>query len=303
MNQDRELRAKYRFAQFEVDAHTGELRKNGLRIRLQEQPFQVLVALLSAGGQLVTRDQLRQHLWNDNTFVEFDHALNTAVKKIRAALSDSPCASRYVETVPRRGYRFIAPVETVLHSSCERQGNEVKVIHTKVEPANYFARASRIGAGVIFLLTIVLLSLATWHVASPPSRAAVTMAVLPFEDMSPGLRQGAVCAGLRQDLTAALGHLDPEHLVVSARRVDEHASSAGLGRKLQVDYILQGSLRQDLDRVRVSVQLVRTRDESYVWMETFDQGLSEPLRAESDLAAEIAGHLTTTLVPLIRASR
>jgi TolB-like protein len=129
------------------------------------------------------------------------------------------------------------------------------------------------------------------------------MAVLPFEDMSPGLRQGAVCAGLRQDLTAALGHLDPEHLVVSARRVDEHASSAGLGRKLQVDYILQGSLRQDLDRVRVSVQLVRTRDESYVWMETFDQGLSEPLRAESDLAAEIAGHLTTTLVPLIRASR
>jgi len=102
-----------RFGVFEVDLATGELRKNGARVRLQEQPFQVLTALLKNAGQVVTRDHLREKVWPADTFVDFDHSLNTAVNKIREALGDSASSPRFVETLARRGYRFIAPVDSV----------------------------------------------------------------------------------------------------------------------------------------------------------------------------------------------
>src|SRR5260221_10467348 len=115
------LRAIFRFGAYEVDSRTGELRKNGMRIRCQEQPIQVLVALLERPGELLTREELRQRVWPGDTFVDFDHALNTAVKKIRAALNDEADSPRYLETVPRRGYRFIAPVQTEMTPA---QGSE-----------------------------------------------------------------------------------------------------------------------------------------------------------------------------------
>lgn len=100
-----------RFGVFELDLRAGELRKNGAKLRLQEQPFQLLAFLLERAGQVVTRDELRQKLWPSDTFVDFDHSLNTAVNKVREALGDSASSPRYVETLARRGYRFIAPVE------------------------------------------------------------------------------------------------------------------------------------------------------------------------------------------------
>jgi DNA-binding winged helix-turn-helix (wHTH) protein len=100
-----------RFGVFEIDRKTGELRKSGTKIRLQDQPFQVLETLLETPGELVTREQLRSRLWPDDTFVDFDHALTTAIKKLRRALNDSATQPRYIETLPKRGYRFIAPVE------------------------------------------------------------------------------------------------------------------------------------------------------------------------------------------------
>jgi len=106
-----------RFATFEVDLRTGELRKNGLRLKLQEQSFQVLAMLLERPGELVTRDQLREELWPADTFVDFDHGLNTAVNKLRDTLNDSAASPRYIETLPRRGYRFIYPVEKAAQPS------------------------------------------------------------------------------------------------------------------------------------------------------------------------------------------
>src|SRR5215475_8429427 len=105
-------KAIHRFGAYELDTRTRELRKNGMRIRCQEQPLQVLVALLERPGELLTREDLRQRVWPEDTFVDFDHALNTAAKKIRHALNDEADSPRYLETVPRRGYRFIAPVQT-----------------------------------------------------------------------------------------------------------------------------------------------------------------------------------------------
>ncbi|MGA2964633.1 MAG: winged helix-turn-helix domain-containing protein [Terriglobales bacterium] len=103
----------FRFGVFEVDLAAGDLRKNGVRIRLQGQPFQLLTALLQNAGQVVTRDNLRETIWPADTFVDFDHSLNTAVNKIREALGDSASSPRFVETLARRGYRFIAPVDSV----------------------------------------------------------------------------------------------------------------------------------------------------------------------------------------------
>jgi cholera toxin transcriptional activator len=111
-----------RFGVFEVDLTAGELRKNGARIRLQEQPFQVLTALLQNAGQVVTRDELREKIWPADTFVDFDHSLNTAVNKIRESLGDSASNPRFVETLARRGYRFIAPVDSVV---AQEQENDV----------------------------------------------------------------------------------------------------------------------------------------------------------------------------------
>src|ERR1700731_5105182 len=101
----------YRFGVYEADAGSGELRKSGVRMRLQDQPFQVLVVLLERSGEVVTREDLRQKLWPSDTFVDFDHSLNTAVNKLREALGDSASGRRYVETLARRGYRFLAPVQ------------------------------------------------------------------------------------------------------------------------------------------------------------------------------------------------
>src|SRR5580693_5447203 len=109
-------RTVFRFASYELDLQTGVLRKDGIRIRCQEQPLQVLAALAERPGELVTREELRQRVWPKDTFVDFDHALNTAIKKIRAALNDDADAPRYIETVPRRGYRLMAPVEQELAS-------------------------------------------------------------------------------------------------------------------------------------------------------------------------------------------
>ena len=117
-------RAIYRFGAFELDARTRELRKNGLRIRCQEQPLQVLATLLARPGELLTREELRQMVWPEDTFVDFDHALTTAVKKIRLALNDDADSPRYLETVPRHGYRFIAPVQTEMTTP---QPNEKRV--------------------------------------------------------------------------------------------------------------------------------------------------------------------------------
>src|SRR5437016_5417889 len=100
-----------KFGPYEADLHTGELRKHGIRLRLQEQPFQVLAMLLSHPGDLVTREQLQKRLWAGDTFVDFDHGLNTAINKLREVLSDSSAPPKYIETLPRRGYRFLASVE------------------------------------------------------------------------------------------------------------------------------------------------------------------------------------------------
>jgi cholera toxin transcriptional activator len=160
-----------RFGVFEADLASGELRKNGIRIRLQEQPFQVLVLLLERAGQMVTREELRDRLWPGDTFVDFDHGLNTAVNKLREALSDTASNPRFVQTVARRGYRFIAPVQSEIPASATNNGAEMPrtgvtgivpgegTLHPELEvpvPRRSITRGLFIAAQVMYLIFYVV---------------------------------------------------------------------------------------------------------------------------------------------------
>ncbi len=124
-----------RFGVFELDLSAGELRKNGVKVRLQEQPFQVLAVLLERAGEVVSREELRQKLWPSDTFVDFDHSVNTAINKVREVLGDSASVPRYVETLPRRGYRFIAPVQTEAAQTDTPAANTAPVSASSAKPA------------------------------------------------------------------------------------------------------------------------------------------------------------------------
>jgi TolB-like protein/DNA-binding winged helix-turn-helix (wHTH) protein len=280
------------FGVFRVDLAAGELRKNDLRIKLQGQPFQVLSLLLRNPGAVVTREQLRRELWPGDTFVDFDHALNTAVKKIRIALGDEAAAPRYIETVPRRGYRFLAPV----------QGPVVRKPDTTGEaPAAISWRRA-----VSLLLSLLFLGAVSAYVFryARPARAEadrVTLAVLPFANYSGDPRQSAFCDGLTEEVITQLGRWDPRRLGVTARTSTQRYAGANkaideIGRELRVQYVVEGSLRTEAGRVRVTAQLIRVSDQTHLWAQDFDRPSGGDIDLQSDISAALAQQVTQRLL-------
>src|SRR5258707_5872070 len=307
MSTSNPLRAIFRFGSFEVAFRTGELRKNGMRIRCQEQPIQMLVALLERPGELLTREELRQRVWPGDTFVDFDHALNTAVKKIRAALNDEADSPRYLETVPRRGYRFIAPVQTEMTPA--RNPEELPAEKLEV-PETHRPLISR----RVILLAATLIAFVgggyywTNHRArasdnNTPNRTIV--AVLPFENMTNDPSQEYFSDGMTEETISQLGRLNSQNLGVIARTSAMKYKHSGkgareIGRELNSDYLLEGSIRREGSRVRVVAQLIRVADQSPRWSHQFDYEFGEPLYIETDAATEIAHTVHTVLEPATR---
>ena len=256
-----------RFGTFEVDVRARELRKAGIRIRLQDQPFEILTAMLDRPGEVVTRDELRQRLWPAGTFVDFEHSLNAAVKRLRAALGDDAENPRFIETLHRRGYRFIAAVES-------GHGHPVRNLHVVRPPA----------AKVL------------------NERADVRLVVLPFANLSGDPGQDYFSDGLTEEMITQIGRLCPDRLGVIARTSSMlfKQSSKGaseIGRELGVDYLLEGSVRREGERVRITAQLIETRSEVHLWAETYDRSVGETLIVQADVAAHIARSLAMELVP------
>ena len=307
MSTSNPLRAIFRFGAFEVDSRTGELRKNGMRIRCQEQPLQVLVALLERPGELLTREELRQRVWPEDTFVDFDHALNTAVKKIRAALNDEADSPRYLETVPRRGYRFITPVQTEMMAG--RTNEEPAVSDVELPEAHRPLINRR-----MVVLAVVLVALVGggyyWsnHRArasdnNAPSRTMV--AVLPFENLTNDPSQEYFSDGMTEETISQLGRLNSQNLGVIARTSAMKYKHSGksareIGRELNSDYLLEGSIRREGSRVRVVAQLIRVADQSPRWSHQFEYEFGEPLYIETDAATEIANMVHAALEPATR---
>jgi TolB-like protein/DNA-binding winged helix-turn-helix (wHTH) protein/Tfp pilus assembly protein PilF len=298
------LRAIFRFGAYEVDSRTGEVRKNGMHIRCQEQPIQVLIALLERPGELLTREELRQRVWPEDTFVDFDHALNTAVKKIRAALNDEADSPRYLETVPRRGYRFIAPVQTEMTPARISEGLPPEKLEV---PETHRPLINR----RVLLLAATLIGVvgggyywsnhrARASGSNVPSRTMV--AVLPFENMTNDPSQEYFSDGMTEETISHLGRLNSQNLGVIARTSAMKYKHSGkgareIGRELNSDYLLEGSIRREGSRVRVVAQLIRVADQSPRWSHQFDYEFGEPLYIETDAATEIANMVHAALEP------
>jgi TolB-like protein/DNA-binding winged helix-turn-helix (wHTH) protein/Flp pilus assembly protein TadD len=281
-----------RFGIFQLDLKARELYRAGVKVKLQDQPFRVLALLVARAGDVVTREELRQQIWPTDVYVAFDQGLNNAIRKVREALGDSADNPRFIETVARHGYRFLAPV--------------IPVQPYASEPASRFGlRAIRITALVSLIVASVLVALAywAWHLsrtgAGAPS-GRVILAVLPFDNLSHDPDQEFFTDGLTEEMIAQLAKLNPERLSVIARgSVAKYKGSSvavsQVGKELHADYLLQGSVRRAPDRVRITVQLIEVRDQTDVWTESYDRELKDILAFQDSVARTIADQIHITL--------
>ena len=271
------LNGSVRFGAFQLDLRTGELRKAGSRINLPEQPYQVLKALLDRPGDLVTREELRQRLWPAETFVDFEHGLNAAVRRLRDALGDSADVPRFVETLPRRGYRFIAPVaEPLVEQMPTPPAPVIEDPRTALGPLDQeraprrSVRPWRVALVAAMTLASAMILWASGYLSAPAER--FTLAVLPFGNLTGDPDQEYFSDGITDELITQLGMIDPARLGViggtSARQyknTDKRANQ--IGAELGVSYLLEGSVRTDGSLIRIDVRLIDTPSESQLWVQ------------------------------------
>ncbi len=288
-----------RFGPFEADLTAGELRQDARKIKLQEKPFQVLAALLVRPGEVVRREELQHRLWPADTFVDFDHGLNIAIAKLREALGDSADGPKWIETLPKRGYRFIGPVNAL------PDGLPSQVADVATPPA---ARIHSTNLRVTALALVVVFGATSYFAwnrfraesGQPPGK--IMLAVMPFVNLSGDPEQEYFSDGLTEEMIAQLGGMQPERLGVIARTsAMQYKSTAKLtdqiGRELRVDFLLEGSVRQAGDRVRITAQLIQVKDQTHLWTETYDRPLRDILTLQSDVAQAIARQIQVQLTP------
>lgn len=302
-----------RFGPYQLSLKSGDLRKFGYRIKLQPKSFLVLKALLEARGVVVTREELKAHLWPEDTFVEFESSLNVAVRRLRDALSDEAQSPVYIETVPRYGYRFIGtaeftdvaavPASTRIREIAAPELGRASAMHIpEVVPQSWWTSrawpALAVAATFVFLtVTGVLLWKTPTSVRSAP--VASSIAVLPFADMSADRNQNYFSDGLAEDLLNDLARTPG--LRVAARTSsfqfrDKGADLAEIGKKLGVATILEGSVQKQGDRVRISAELVKAEDGFQLWSGKYDRNLNDVFAVQDEIARAITGELKVRLL-------
>jgi TolB-like protein/DNA-binding winged helix-turn-helix (wHTH) protein/Tfp pilus assembly protein PilF len=283
-----------RFGVFEVDLRSGELRKKGVKVRLQEQPLQVLSVLLEQPGRLVTREELKQKLWA-GTIVDFDHSINTTINKLREALGDSADTPRFIETLPRRGYRFIYPVNGAAADATV--ASEIADA-TKIRELVSSARGRRIVVITLAGLLAVLLALVAVNVGGLRERLTggsggvriSSIAVLPLKNLS-GPEQDYFVDGMTQALVTELGKIGALHVVSYQSMVGYRQTTKPLrqiARELNVDAILEGAVLHSGERVRITANLVQPSPERQVWAESYEFNPREVVAVQGEVARDVA---------------
>ena len=291
---------------FEVDLGSGELHKSGRQVQLQEQPFRVLAMLLEHPGEVVTREELQARLWPAHTFVSFDEGINTAIRKLRVAFGDSADNPRFIETVPRRGYRFVAPVCDVIAEPAQPSDgiaarSAAKLPKTKHPSVWRWILAASAAALLVVLVSVAYLGRSHAH-AKSTAQKRVMLAVLPFQNMSADPAQDYFSDGLTEETITDLGQLSPEHLGVIARTsamAYKHTNKTitQIGHELDVEYILEGSVRREGGEARVSAQLIRVSDQTNLWAQNYERNLLDLLQIENELGKAIARQVQISLTP------
>ncbi len=309
---------RLRFGLFEFDDRTGELRRDGDVVKLPPQPARVLALLVAKPGEIVLRDELRSHIWGDETFVDFERGLNFCILQVRTALGDSSENPRFVQTVPRKGYRFIAPVSSdrdlrppqtspptasVPHEDLPDAWNPAPApAHAPRHTWSRSYAAIAIGALVILAPLAWLISGAWPSPSAALDEARVRLAVLPFVNLTGDRDADYFVDGVTDELIAQLGRVSPQRLGVIARTSvmryrNSEKNVAEIGRELGVGYVLEGSVRREGTRLRVTADLVNVSDQAQVWSDAFERPAADSMDLQTDLAARVARALALELVP------
>ena len=312
MPEDHQPDGQLRFGVFEVDLRAGELHKHGLRVRLQDQPFQVLAMLLEHPGAVVTREELQKRLWPADTFVDFDHGLNKAVNKIRDALGDSAESPRFVETVARRGYRFLAEVKGADATPLRTPELAPPPLPTaefpdrpdlSVIPAMPKHRRSWIAwAMSAFVLLALLASLAAWklHSRNRPASAIHSLAVLPLESLSNDTSQDYFADGMTDELISDLGQISALRVISrTSVMAYKHARKPlpEIAHELNVDAIVEGTVLRSGDQVRITAQLIDAAADKHLWSQSYEGELKDTVALQNQVARAIADQIRINLNP------
>jgi TolB-like protein/DNA-binding winged helix-turn-helix (wHTH) protein/Tfp pilus assembly protein PilF len=284
------------FGAYEADLLSGELRKHGKRVRLQSQPFQLLAMLLERPGDLVTREEICQKLWPADTFVDFDHSLGTAINKIREVLNDSAAEPRFVETVPRRGYRFIAPVTSV------DPGSTVPPIRTTHKSKLLYALFGVCVALALFSAALIAGNFHGWRKgllsklsAQPP---VMSIAVLPLLNLSNDPDQQFFADGMTDELITSLAQISSLRVISHTSAMaylGTHKSAAEIARELGVDALVEGSVVRSGSKVRINAQLIHAASDRHLWAHSYDREMSDVLTVQGEVAREIAESISIRL--------
>ena len=291
-----------RLGEFQVDFASGELRKNGHVVRLKPQPCKVLSLLVMRPGQTVSREEIQREVWGGDTFVDFERGLNSCIKQIRAALGDDPDLPSYIQTIPRRGYRFIASVEPLASQNANgvKPSNESSALpQSEGNPRLRFLRRSA-ALACLSVITIAAVTLGVRH--SRPESERMRLVVLPFANLSGDASQDFFGDGLSEEMITQLGELAPQRLGVIARTSSAQyrqtgKSAAEIGKELKANYVLEGSVRREGDRLHVTAQLIQASDQTQLWAAVYDRQAGDTLAIESDLAHRVARSLALQLLP------
>lgn len=307
-------RETFRFADFVLDVSAYELRRQGRPVRLERRPMDLLVLLVQRRGQLVTRSDIVERLWGKDVFVDVETGVNTIMWKVRGALHDSSDAPAFVETVPGKGYRFIAAVEVVPEPAAVTMspapvdavaGNQDAPAASaeapaRLEPAPAEPR-SRARLTVAVLAVVLLAAFVTWAwFGAGASR--VTLAVLPFENLSGDPEREYLADGLADETIAALGQIDPDHVSVIGRTSTAAykrttKSLAQIGQELRADYLVESSIQAEGGRLRIRSKLIRVRHQEHVWSASYDSEPTSILALQRELSTAIAEQIRLRLSP------
>jgi TolB-like protein/DNA-binding winged helix-turn-helix (wHTH) protein/Tfp pilus assembly protein PilF len=300
------------FGVFELDVRAGELRKHGLRLRLQRQPFRVLAVLLEHPGDIVTREELQKKLWPADTFVDFDHGLNKAINKIREALGDSAENPRFVETVTRRGYRFLADVKitdiaqvrspelaTRSHPAVEVRDRPDLASGAKLLKHHLPSAAWKIAVFMLLVL-IASLSIRKLYSLNRPPTVIRSLAVLPLENLSGDASQDYFSDGMTDELISDLGQISALRVISRTSVMTyKHARKTlpQIARELSVDAVVEGTVLRSGDHVRITAQLIDASSDKHLWSHSYEGELRDTLGLQNKVARAIAEEIRISLNP------
>jgi TolB-like protein/DNA-binding winged helix-turn-helix (wHTH) protein/Flp pilus assembly protein TadD len=307
-----------RFGTYEVSFQSGDVRKSGLRIRVQQQPMKLLEILLEHPGEIVTREELRSRVWPNESFGDFDQALNISIGKLRSALGDSAENPRFIETLPKRGYRFIADVSVIDADARPRRqeplsgdlpttdpGLKIKDVGSAVAPKRrLWPTRSVIGAlALIIIITIITLSiLSVWRLRSraPASAGIRSIAVLPLENLSGDASQSYFADGMTDELITDLAQISALR-VISRTSVMVYKGARKplpqIASELNVDAVVEGTVLRSGDQVRITAQLIEAATDKHLWSQSYEGELRDTLALQNRVASAIADQIRINLTP------